>query len=90
MYTSEWKVINNNNNKNESDNVDMIDKKVQSTAEFCKRHDKWLRLNLTECRTTTGDAVRKLEGNLVSQLTRTEKNMLRDNQQCIGMHHSAM
>jgi hypothetical protein len=80
LYNSEWKIVTCLNLQQASANVDMIGKYINATIDFCKKHNKSLWLNLTECRATIHDATRKLENlkemrSLVSQLTRTEKNI---------------
>jgi superfamily I DNA and/or RNA helicase len=75
LYSSEWKIVTYLNLQQAINNVDLINKYVETTIEFCKRHDTSLWLNLTECRTTINDATRKL-GNQkeMRSLVRMEKN----------------
>jgi hypothetical protein len=61
LYNSEWKIVTYLNLQQASDNVDVIDKYTDATIGFCKKHDKSLCLNLTECRTTIYDATRRPE-----------------------------
>jgi hypothetical protein len=78
MYNSDWKIVTYLNLKQASDNVHTVSKHVEQTAEFCRKHDDTIWLNLTECRTTINNVNRRLRNvkerrSLVSQLTRNEK-----------------
>ncbi|PNF34241.1 hypothetical protein B7P43_G17488 [Cryptotermes secundus] len=79
LSTSDWKVMTYLDLQQASANVDTIERYVEATINFCKKHDSSLWLNLTECRTTILDATRRLQNlkemrGLVTQLTKTERN----------------
>jgi hypothetical protein len=79
---SEWKIVTYLSLGQASDNVDIIGKYLQATIDFCRKHDKTLWLNLTECRTMIHDATTRLERlkgvrDLAHQLTRTEASLVR-------------
>jgi hypothetical protein len=78
LHNSQWKVVTYLNLQQASDNVDTVTKYIDLTIHFCRKHDKTLWLNLTECRTTIHDATRKLTKlkemrNLLVQLTKNER-----------------
>jgi hypothetical protein len=82
LFNSEWRIVTYLNLQQASNNVDVIGKYLGATVDFCKKHDKTLWLNFTECRTTIFNATRqpeKLKGmrNLAYQLTRTEMSLVR-------------
>jgi hypothetical protein len=60
LYNSEWRVVTYLNLQQASDNIDVVERYIEETTGFCKKHDHFLWLNLTECRTTIGDATRKV------------------------------
>jgi hypothetical protein len=59
LYSSEWKVITYVDIQQANGSLDMIDKYIELTLKFCKKHNSTLWLNLTDCRTTINEAHRK-------------------------------